>query len=125
MPLEISTLKKISRIAVFGSSGLLGVVGVLKLFTRGEKIGHYILCIYLMIFAAMSIGAVIPIRLLNKYFSFLNSMMGVGIFLIFSGLIVLLGKNNPLELISALCLLVTGGFNIFVGFRYSDTTFSK
>ena len=116
-------LQIVSKVAVGLSSALLAIVGIVRLFSKGENIGYYILSIYLIVFAAMAVASIIPFKILVKYFSFLSGMVGIGIFLIFSGLIIL-NWEKKLELISSLCLLAAGGCNIGIGF-YSGNTADK
>lgn len=110
-----SVLKIIAKVASGLGAGYLGVVGVLRFFEGNGNGQFYILACYFIIFAAMIVLAIIPVTLVTKYFSFLESYSGQGFFLVFVGLL-LFNWNRGIEFGNSLYLIAAAALNLFVGF---------
>jgi len=101
----------IGKIIIVISAILFGLIGVLRCMEKSQQIQHYILSGYFVLFGAVLITAAIPIEFMVKYFSFLKGKVGIGIFMIFLGLLIF-NWNAQLELVASLVLILSGAFHI-------------
>ena len=124
---------KVLRIANIVSLAALGVWGVLRLLwcfgvgplEAGFNFFFFISTFYLLSFIA--IHAAIEIKpdheksiILRTYFNFLNNLVGRGFFLIFMALIIL-EKQDQLEIICAIFVISVGICTIVVGWDKDKT----
>lgn len=73
-----------------------------------------ILTIYLILFIVLLVLAEFGVKIVRKYFSFLDRKVGRGCFILFLGLLIL-AKTNALEIILSIFILLIAFINIIVG----------
>lgn len=80
----------------------------------GTSFFFYMLTIYLLIFIAMFVAALFKVKRITLYFTFLNSQVGRGFYIVFITLLIL-EKKAPLEIILGILLMIIAVLNVIVG----------
>jgi uncharacterized membrane protein len=83
-------------------------------FTPGVSFFFCMLTIYLALFIILFVLILFKVALFAKYFNFLNSYIGKGMFIIFLTLLIL-ERKTALEIILGICLLIIAIINLVVG----------
>lgn len=81
-----------------------------------KNIFFMILTIFLALFIIILTLAEFQVRIVRKYFNFLDGKVGRGFFIFFIGLLIL-AKTNAIEIIFSIFILLIALLNILVGWN--------
>eukprot|EP00826_Nyctotherus_ovalis_P009627 TRINITY_DN12546_c0_g6_i1.p1 TRINITY_DN12546_c0_g6~~TRINITY_DN12546_c0_g6_i1.p1 ORF type:complete len:133 (-),score=40.00 TRINITY_DN12546_c0_g6_i1:160-558(-) len=110
----IKITKLVGRLLAVACAIYLGVLGILR-FDKGHTYSYYHVLGGIFFFLGLLILlAVIPVALMVKQFALLCQHIGLGGFLILTGLLVF-DKDAKPELGCAVCLFSAGVANIVIG----------
>ena len=106
-----SNFKILMKCLIYFACGLLGICIIIRLIRFGDSGNHlffYIWTLYLCLFIAMLVVAILRVNKVLFYFRFLRTKQGIGIFMVFVGTL-LFDWTEPVEFAIALMLIGVGG----------------
>ncbi len=118
MTLGEGTIGIVARVVAVAGAIFLAIVGIIRFTIKVTDAQFYIMAIYFLLFAALLVTAVLQVSYIVKWFGFVEDNVGLGLFLIFLGLLVF-DWDNKTELGCCVALLGAGGFNVFIGLKYA------